>query len=132
MNKWCLNLKLLSSAAYHSLRSSGFVKLPERTLRDYTHFFKSKPGFQVEEEQILMKEIRVDTMSDYDFLGYLKQWEESVQARRDVADSGKTKMLLSRETLEGLYITGKCEIIRIKLYLMFSVIINGVINFTYC
>lgn len=67
-----------------------------------------------------------------DFLGYLKQWEESVQARRDVADSGKTKMLLSRETLEGLYITGKCEIIRIKLYLMFSVIISGVINFTYC
>ena len=47
-------------------------------------------------------------------------------------DSGKTKMLLSRETLEGLYITGNCEIIRIKLYLMFSVIISGVINFTYC
>ena len=40
-------------------------------------------------------------------------------------------MLLSRETLEGLYITGS-EIIRIKLYLMFSVIISGVINFTYC
>ena len=67
MIKWCLNLKLLSSAAYHSLRSSGFVKLPsERTLRDYTHFFKSKPGFQVEVEQMLMKEIRVDTMSDYE------------------------------------------------------------------
>ena len=43
--KWCLNLKLLSSAAYHSLRTSGFIKLPsERTLRDYTHFFRSKPG----------------------------------------------------------------------------------------
>ena len=58
MIKWCLNLKLLSSVAYHSLHSYGFVKLPsERTLRDYTHFFKSKPGFQVEVEQILMKEL---------------------------------------------------------------------------
>ncbi len=29
----CLNLKLLSSAAYHALRTSGFIKLPsERTL----------------------------------------------------------------------------------------------------
>ena len=41
-------------------------------------------------------------------------------------------MLLSRETLEGLYITGKCEIIRTKLYLLFSVIISvsGAINIT--
>ena len=59
-----LNMKLLSSAAYHTLHSSGFVKLlSERTLRDYTHFFQSKSGFQVEVEQMLMKEIRVDTMS---------------------------------------------------------------------
>ena len=28
MIRWCLNLKLLSSAAYHSLRTSGFLKLP--------------------------------------------------------------------------------------------------------
>ena len=33
MIRWCLNLKLLSSAAYHSLRTSGFLKLPsERTM----------------------------------------------------------------------------------------------------
>ena len=38
MIRWCLNLKLLSSSAYHSLRTSGFIKLPsERTMRDYTH-----------------------------------------------------------------------------------------------
>ena len=72
MIKWCLNLKLLSSAAYHCLRSSGFVNLPsERTLLDYTHFFKSKPGFQIEVEQMLMKEIRVDTMSDYEKFVFL-------------------------------------------------------------
>ena len=35
MIRWCLNLKFLSSAAYHSLRTSEFIKLPsERTLRD--------------------------------------------------------------------------------------------------
>ena len=66
MIKWCLNLKLLSSAAYHSLRSSGFIKLPsERTLRDYTHYFKSKPGFQVEVEHMLMKEVGMDTIQEY-------------------------------------------------------------------
>ena len=46
MIRWCLNLKLLSSSAYHALRTSGFLKLPsERTLRDYTHFVKTRPGF---------------------------------------------------------------------------------------
>ena len=57
MVKWCLNLKLLSSSAYHSLRSSGFVKLPsERTLRDYTNYFQSKPGFQPEVDRMLLEE----------------------------------------------------------------------------
>ncbi len=32
MIKWCLNIKLISSAAYHAIRSSGFITLPsERT-----------------------------------------------------------------------------------------------------
>ena len=36
--KWCLHLKMLSSAAYHTLQTSEFITLPsERTLRDYTH-----------------------------------------------------------------------------------------------
>ena len=47
--RWCLNIKLLSSSAYHALRTSGCIKLPsERTLRDYVHYFKSEPGFQTE------------------------------------------------------------------------------------
>ena len=50
-------MKLLSSAAYHSLRTSGFIKLPsERTLRDYTHFFKSETGFQPEVDAMLKRE----------------------------------------------------------------------------
>ena len=44
MNRWCLNLKLLSTLAYHALRTSGFIRLPsERTVRDYTHFLKTRP-----------------------------------------------------------------------------------------
>jgi hypothetical protein len=42
-----------------------------------------------------------------DFLGYLKEWNDSVKARSDFSDAEKTKMLLSRETLEGLHITGR-------------------------
>ena len=46
MIKWALNLKLLSSSAYHALRTSGFIVLPsEGTLRDFTHYFKSESGF---------------------------------------------------------------------------------------
>ena len=56
--KWCLNMKLMSSSTYHALRSSGFVKLPsERTLRDYTHYFTNKPGFQDEVNQQLVDEV---------------------------------------------------------------------------
>ena len=47
MVKWCLHLKMISSAAYHAMRSSGFIKLPsERTLRDYTHLVKAATGIQ--------------------------------------------------------------------------------------
>ena len=57
MVRWCLNLKLLSTSCYHALRTSGFVKLPsERTLRDYTHYVKSRSGFQDDINDDLAKE----------------------------------------------------------------------------
>ena len=43
--KWCLNLKLLSTSAYHALRTSGFIKLyPLKGLCMTTHItlFKSQ------------------------------------------------------------------------------------------
>lgn len=65
-NRWCLNLKLLSSSAYHCLRTSGFVKLPcERTLRDYTHVFKSKTGFQAEVDNMLRSEVGNESWKNY-------------------------------------------------------------------
>ena len=41
MIKWCLNLRMTSTAAYHNLRTSGMLVLPsERTLRDYYNVVK--------------------------------------------------------------------------------------------
>ena len=57
MIRWCLNMKLLSPCAYTALRSSRLLKLPsERTLRDYTHWVKAKPGFQSEVDSQLKDE----------------------------------------------------------------------------
>ena len=44
------------------LRTSGFISLPSdltrhQTLRDYTHYFTSTPGFQTEIFQQLQKEV---------------------------------------------------------------------------
>lgn len=66
MIRWCLNLKLLSSSSYHALRTSGFIKLPsERTLRDYTHFFNTKPGFQVEVGEMLVRDVKLSELPDW-------------------------------------------------------------------
>ena len=42
------------------------MTLPSRrTLRDYTHYFKSKPGFQVEVDSFLREESHVDEIEDW-------------------------------------------------------------------
>ena len=71
--KWCLNLKLMSSCTYHALRSSGFLKLPsERTLRDYTHYFQNKPGFQDEVNQQLLEEVeKLNLPAERKYVGLL-------------------------------------------------------------
>lgn len=64
--KWCLRMKLISSAAYTAFRSSGLLKLPsERTLRDYTHWMKAKPGFQAEVDQQLIEESKLAIIPDF-------------------------------------------------------------------
>ena len=63
MIKWCLNIKLHSTAAYEAIRESGFMSLPSsRTLRDYTHHMKSSTGFQPEVTEQLMKEANLDSL----------------------------------------------------------------------
>lgn len=41
-----------------------------------------------------------------DFLSYLSEWEESVEAREDVDDAEKAIMLLNTQTSYGLKMTG--------------------------
>ena len=41
-----------------------------------------------------------------DFLGYLDEWEASVRVREGFTRADKTSMTLSKETLEGLRLTG--------------------------
>ena len=44
--KWCLLLFRKSSSAYETIRKTGILKLPSgRTLRDYSHYTASVPGF---------------------------------------------------------------------------------------
>jgi hypothetical protein len=44
-----------------------------------------------------------------DFLAYLAEWKREVDSNRDLSASERAKLLLSRETLEGLTITGEFE-----------------------
>ncbi len=58
--------ELLSSGAYNALGTSGFVKLPsERTLRDYTHFIKSRSGFHDELDQHLTDEAKLQSLPEW-------------------------------------------------------------------
>ena len=66
MIRWCLSLKLLSSASYSALRSSNLLLLPsERTLRDYTHFVKAKPGFDPGIDDQLCRQAKIDSIPEY-------------------------------------------------------------------
>ncbi len=65
MIKWSLNIHLMSSSAYHALRSSGFITLPsERTLRDYTNHIKCVPGYQQELVDMLNNESKCDELPE--------------------------------------------------------------------
>ena len=45
-----------------------------------------------------------------DFLGYLREWEESVEKRDGYSKDDKRRMTLSQETMRGLRMTGMFSI----------------------
>lgn len=51
-----------------------------------------------------------------DFLAYLSEWQSSVAARDGFTAAEKTMMTLSRETLEGLRVTGTYIIYSIHVH----------------
>ena len=57
---------LMSSKTYQVIQESGFICLPsQRTLKDYTHWTKLRPGFNADH---LMKEAKVDQMESWERL----------------------------------------------------------------
>ena len=42
-----------------------------------------------------------------DFLGYIEEWQKSIEQREEFTNAQKQMMCLSKETLTGLKITGK-------------------------
>ena len=57
---------LISSKTYDIIRESGFISLPsKRTLRDYTHWTRLKPGFFAELFNHLRKEAKVDSLAEW-------------------------------------------------------------------
>lgn len=49
-------------------------------------------------------------------MGYLEEWRASVDARQGVTEAEKALMCLSRETIEGLHITGDHNSIHLIVY----------------
>ena len=65
MIRWCLFLKSKSTVGYEALRN--VIKLPSsRTLRDYTHVYHGKVGFQVEVDQQLITELNINDLPEWE------------------------------------------------------------------
>ena len=63
--RWCLSIMLSSPKTHDIIRDSEFISLPCRgTPRDYTNWVKAEPGFQSEITSLLLKEAKVDALSD--------------------------------------------------------------------
>ena len=57
---------LTSGKAYDIMRDFGLICLPSKcTLRDYIHWHKIKPGFDVTVINHLREEAQVDTLADW-------------------------------------------------------------------
>lgn len=91
--KWCLHLKMISSAGYHAMRSSGFINLPsERTLRDYTHLIKAATGIQPEVSEQLRKEAKMDDLEEWQ--KYVAVVFDEVKIKEDLVYSKHTSEII--------------------------------------
>ena len=84
---------MISSAAYHAMRSSGFIKLPsERTLRDYTHQVKAATGIQPEVNAQIIKEAKVNTLEEWK--KYVAVVFDEVKIREDLVYNKHTSEII--------------------------------------
>ena len=63
--RWCISIMLCSPKMYNVIRESGLILLPsQRTLKDYTHWFKPQVGFQNESFQQLYEDFKVSELNE--------------------------------------------------------------------
>jgi hypothetical protein len=63
--RWCLNVMLSSPKTYNIIRDSGMLVLSsQRTLKDYSNWFKAKLGYQSEVFQQLAEDYKVFEFND--------------------------------------------------------------------
>ena len=59
MIRWCIYLKSKSTTGYEALRK--IINLPSgKTLRDYTHLYNAKLGFQKEVDERFYEDFKVN------------------------------------------------------------------------
>ena len=60
---WCIYLRHKSQSAYETMRQC--IPLPsKRTLKDYTHHIKAKPGFSADVDAQLCNAARLEKCED--------------------------------------------------------------------
>lgn len=75
--KWCLNLRMMSTAAYHNMRTSGMLVLPsERTLRDYSNVVKGGEGFSL----AVLKQLFDEARKGQDHVAYHRRYVNACTA----------------------------------------------------
>lgn len=90
----CLNVRNLTE----------YIRKRKPNLKPYTD--ASDPRLKVSYSQSITDFQILQQWLEEDFLNYFDEWEDSVDARTD-DDAAKAQMLLSRQTLDGLRITGR-------------------------
>ena len=65
MIRWCIYLRHLSDTAYDTLRASNAIKLPsQRTVRNYTYYTSSQPGFSASVDKQIQDYARFESERD--------------------------------------------------------------------
>ena len=62
------------------------------------------------------------------FLKYLDDWKKDADTHKNLTTTERSKMMLSRETLEGIHITGKCLILVCALFFFIMLFFYFAVN----
>ena len=104
-----MNLKMQSSSAYRSLRTSGFLVLPsERTLNDYVHFYDCSAGCHKDLQDALAAEAQVDKLTDVQ--KFVAQSLDEMRVREDLVYNKNTRFEIARDETTSLRLRRRVSI----------------------